>query len=433
MNVLYTGVYFIDILRLAAVLCGIFGFSFSMRRSALLLGAVLVLTGAVVTLLLSDPSNRIFVSLFVQMMFAVICFAEKKRVLAEVTFLLHFALMTAEALVQSVIAMFWYAGMVLESEREVALDAICGMTTCIVILGVTAAISKYTKPVLQHYLKQFGWKQVLYYAVWIFSSGVVIGVASGIAMDNGMIYRYKVAMQLAVCVLGIGMLAFGVLLNVLYEQRKKLKEDDQFKQRCIEQQAAQYEEITVKNKKLLSFRHDQKAYLLALRALIDEGDLTQLRRYTEDLEQKARDFDYIATGNLVADAIVNAQAAWAEEAAVDFFVAGRFPAQMRISDADLAMLLSNGLKNACEAAERCVEKREVFVLIKSYKKMLFLEIRNSAMEAPRVQDGQLLTSKQDKENHGIGTQNMQQVVEKYDGTLTWEYDEEGQVTTKIEI
>ena len=61
MNVLYTGVYFIDILRLAAVLCGIFGFSFSMRRSALLLGAVLVLTGAVVTLLLSDPSNRIFV------------------------------------------------------------------------------------------------------------------------------------------------------------------------------------------------------------------------------------------------------------------------------------------------------------------------------------------------------------------------------------
>ena len=66
-------------------------------------------------------------------------------------------------------------------------------------------------------------------------------------------------------------------------------------------------------------------------------------------------------------------------------------------------------------------------------KMLFPEIRNTVIEAPRVQDGQLLTSKQDKENHGIGTQNMQQVVEKYDGTLTWECDEEGQVTTKSEI
>ncbi|NCE98056.1 hypothetical protein [Emergencia sp. 1XD21-10] len=271
MNVLYTGVYFIDLLRLAVVLCGIFGFSFSLRRDALLLGAVLVLTGALVTLLLTDPTNRIFVSLFVQMMFSIICFEGKKRVLVEVTFLVHFTMMIIEALVQSVIAMFWYTGTVLEGEREVALDAICKMGTCIVILGVTAAISKYTRPVLQRYLKQFGWKQVLYYAVWIFAAGVAIGVASMVAVDNGMIYRYKVAMQLAVCVLGIGMLAFGVLLNVLYEQRKKLKEDDQFKQRCIEQQAAQYQEITVKNKKLQRFRHDQKAYLLALRALIDEG------------------------------------------------------------------------------------------------------------------------------------------------------------------
>ena len=56
--------------------------------------------------------------------------------------------------------------------------------------------------------------------------------------------------------------------------------------------------------------------------------------------------------------------------------------------------------------------------------MLFLEIRNTAIEAPRVQDGQLLTSKQDKENHGIGTQNMQQVVEKYDGTLDISYTED---------
>ena len=48
MNVLYTGVYFIDILRLAVVLCGIFGFSFSKRRSALFGSAVLVLTGALV-------------------------------------------------------------------------------------------------------------------------------------------------------------------------------------------------------------------------------------------------------------------------------------------------------------------------------------------------------------------------------------------------
>lgn len=65
--------------------------------------------------------------------------------------------------------------------------------------------------------------------------------------------------------------------------------------------------------------------------------------------------------------------------------------------------------------------------------MLFLEIKNSAAAAPVQQGDFLLTSKEDKENHGIGTRNMKRVIEKYDGMLSWEYDGECSVTTKIEI
>ncbi len=433
MNVLYTGAYFISLLSLIIVMRGIFGFSFSTRIIDLICGAVLVLAGAIVTLLLTDPSNRIFVSLFVQIIFSVICFKGKKRVLAEVSFLAHFTLLIIDALVQSVIVMIWYIGTEITDDYAVLLDVIYKAATCILISMLSIIIPKHTKKVLQCYFKRFNWRHVLYYMLWIFSSGIVIGFASGMAMDNGMIYRYKVAMQLAMCILSIGILSFGVLLNVLYEQGKKLKEDDRFKQMCIEQQAAQYEEITVKNRNLQRFRHDQKAYLMALRALIDQGDLAQLRQYTEDIERKTREFDYIATGNMVADAILNEEAARAEDAGVEFFTAGRFPGKLQISDSDLAVLLSNAVKNACEAAVQCREKREVSVFIKSYKKTLFLEIKNSADAAPVVRDGHLLTSKEDKLNHGIGIQNMKQVVEKYNGTLTWEYDGECYVTTKIEI
>ena len=433
MNVLYTGVYFISLLSLIIVMRGIFGFSFSTRTRDLICGAVLVLTGAIVTLLLSDPSDRIFVSLFVQIIVSAICFEGKRSVLAEVSFLVHFTIMIVEALVQSIIVMIWYVGTEISGEHEVVLDVVYQAGTCFLISIFSMIVSRYTPKVLQRYLKQFNWRHVLYYLLWIFSSGIVIGFASGMAMDNGMIYRYKVTMQLAICVLSIGILSFGVLLNVLYEQRKKLKEDDRFKQMCIEQQTAQYEEMTVKNRKLQHFRHDQKAYLLALRALIEQGDLTQLRQYTEDIERKVGESDYIATGNMVADAILNERAAWADGAEVEFFTAGRFPGKLQISDSDLAVLLSNAVKNACEAAIRCREKREVFVFIKSYKKALFLEIKNSADVAPVMRDGHLLTNKTDRVNHGIGTQNMKQVVEKYNGTLSWEYDGECYVTTKIEI
>lgn len=433
MNVLYTGAYFVSLLSLIIVMCGIFGFSFSARKRELAVGAVLVLAGAVITLLLKDPSNRIFVFLFVQIVFAVICFEGKKRVLAEVSFLVHFSVMIVQALVQSIIAMIWYVGLIVDGEQEVILDTVCEIGACLLISIFTAAVSRYTKVALQQYLKDFNWRHVLYYILWIFSSGIVIGFASGMAMDNGMIYRYKVVMQLAICVLSVGILAFGVLLNVLYEQRKKLKEDDRLKQMCIEQQAEQYAEITIKNQKLQHFRHDQKAYLLALRALIDKGDLAQLRQYTEDIKQKTNETDYIATGNMVADAILNEQAAWAEENHIAFFVTGRIPDGLKISDFDLAVLLSNGIKNACEAAAKCEEKREVFVFIKSYKRTLYLEIKNSAIAAPMQQGEYLLTSKEDEENHGIGTQNMKQVIEKYDGMLSWEHDGEYHVITNIEI
>lgn len=96
----------------------------------------------------------------------------------------------------------------------------------------------------------------------------------------------------------------------------------------------------------------------------------------------------------------------------------RMNQKLRVSDADLASLLSNAVKNACEAATLCEEERSVEVCVRSYKQKLFLEIRNSAIAAPTAGDGHLATTKEDVENHGIGTRNMADIVEKYEGKLT---------------
>ena len=180
MNVLYTGAYFVSLLSLIILMYGVFGFSFSIEKRNLAFGTVLVLAGAVTVLLLEDPSNRIFVSLFVQIIFAVSCFEGKKRVLAEVSFLVHFTLLSVEALIQSVIAMIWYAGIELNTKQEAVLDTICEVVKCLVIVIFTLIVSRYTQKVLQHYLKQFNWRHVLYYILWIFSSGIGFGFASGI-------------------------------------------------------------------------------------------------------------------------------------------------------------------------------------------------------------------------------------------------------------
>lgn len=40
-----------------------------------------------------------------------------------------------------------------------------------------------------------------------------------------------------------------------------------------------------------------------------------------------------------------------------------------------------------------------------------------------VASGQLVTSKKDSKNHGIGTKNMQHIAEKYHGSMKWYYKE----------
>lgn len=433
MNWIYTGVYFADLVRLALVMCGIFGFSLSMNKGCLAGGFLTVLGGAVVTLFLQDPSNRIFVFLAAQVLFAVLCLDGKKKVLAEISFLVHFALLTVDAMVQSIVIFIWYDGAVLSEAQHVGLNAMSKLITLIIVIAIAGLILNSYKKALHKYMVTFNLKLFFYYFICIVFSGIVIGYAGIMAADQVMIYRYKVALYVASGVLGIVILVFGVLLNVFFIQRNRLREDDLFKQKCIEEQTAQYALITRKNEQLQRFRHDQKAYVLALKGIMRKGDIEQLQEYVDDVDQRIKEFDYIATGNMVGDAILNAQAESAEKAGVAFHVAGRFPERMRITDADLASLLSNAVKNAYEAAAQCGKNRFVKVQIKTYRQKIFLEICNSAAAAPQFQDGHLVTTKKDRKSHGIGTQNMADITEKYDGKLTWEYDGNGHVITKIEI
>lgn len=433
MNWIYTGVYFVDLLRLLLVMCSIFGFSFSKRKERLVGGLFLILLGAVSVLLLKDISNRIFLFLIAQVLFSVLCLEGKKRVLAEVSFLVHFGLLTLDAVAQSMMVFIWYDEVFLNAMQHVVLNVASKLVTLVIVIVLTGIVSTFDRAQLSKYINTFNLKLFLYYFVCITASGIVISYAGIMATDQVMIYRYKVALYIASGVLSIIILIFGILLNAYLVQRNRLRENDMFKQKCIEEQAAQYELITHKNQQLQRFRHDQKAYILVLKNIVEKGDMLKLKQYINELGQKISDIDYIATGNLIGDAILNAQAEKAEKENITFQVIGRFSERMNISDADLASLLSNAVKNACEAAMHCGEKGFVEIRIKSYKQKLFLEIRNSALSAPVFRDGHLVTTKKDKKEHGIGTQNMEDITAKYDGKLTWKYDDSGYVTTKIEI
>jgi sensor histidine kinase regulating citrate/malate metabolism len=104
-------------------------------------------------------------------------------------------------------------------------------------------------------------------------------------------------------------------------------------------------------------------------------------------------------------------------------VAGGFPSELHIIPVDLCVIFANLITNAVEAI-RLLEnynQRDNFIDIKisSYKEDVYIDVKNPTMKNIDIQNGTLITTKQDKRFHGFGTKNMKQRVEKYHGTVNF--------------
>lgn len=186
-----------------------------------------------------------------------------------------------------------------------------------------------------------------------------------------------------------------------------------------------------------SVRHDIKNDLLVLRELLlqncstsDKNTLenTEIWHYFEDVYQSVDQLDSrVHTGNAVSDAIVNAKFRFARREidnirldAEEFIL----PESTVIKAYDIGIILNNGLDNTIEACEKLYRKQPEavpFITVRSFqaKGMYFLEIENSFDGAilPREEGGFPITTKKDKEVHGIGLKNIRNCARKYDGDV----------------
>ena len=97
---------------------------------------------------------------------------------------------------------------------------------------------------------------------------------------------------------------------------------------------------------------------------------------------------------------------------------------------DICCIFANLLDNAVESAEKSAEK---YVDCKLYKnnQLYFIEISNSCDDRPTAEKTHLITSKKDKECHGIGMMSVKDTVKKYHGDLHFEYTEENHIFTTV--
>ena len=101
------------------------------------------------------------------------------------------------------------------------------------------------------------------------------------------------------------------------------------------------------------------------------------------------------------------------------------PPILRINNVDMCILLGNLLDNAVEACSRMSAQTDRFIDVDIRLKGMFLsvDIANSYSGLLNVNGGRYLTTKLKQESHGLGISNVERVVKKYEGRLTFTHDD----------
>lgn len=202
-----------------------------------------------------------------------------------------------------------------------------------------------------------------------------------------------------------------------------------------------YDEVENIYRQIRGWRHDYHHHIQVIKACLALGQIEELDRYCDRLDQDLKTVDnVIKTGNVMLDAILNSKLSLAIHKDINITCKANVSKELEISDVDLCILLGNLLDNAMEACTAVdinnggQEKLEfdhpfIRVYIGMKGKHLYICVTNAVYGRVNRVGGRFISTKKSA-SHGFGLARMEKICKKYDGYCK-QNSEQGVFTTEI--
>ena len=197
-----------------------------------------------------------------------------------------------------------------------------------------------------------------------------------------------------------------------------MKEREISYQYMLRSQSEYFDSLMKNDAEMRKLRHDMRAHITALQELATENKDDKVLEYLSGMEVKTNLTNTKRyTGNNAVDAVINELTRQMDENGIEFNFDGIINVREEIKDFDLCTIFYNILMNAIEGcmAVEGADKKTISVKVKNIGDKLGISIENETILEKIPETGILVTTKEDKVNHGFGTMNVKEVVSKYDG------------------
>ena len=206
---------------------------------------------------------------------------------------------------------------------------------------------------------------------------------------------------------------FFMIINKEYERAFKLEIQKQQYEQQISSQSKHIDEILVMQKQIKKFRHDISHHFTALKGFFANQQIEDGLTYIEKINDSLEHTEIVDTGNTAFDAIISTKKALAESKNIEFTLQIQIPEKLKVDAVDLCVIFGNSLDNAIEGCEKLENQRMINVSAIYDDCQLICKITNTAS----LSTTDLHTTKDDKENHGFGLENIKQALSKYNHVM----------------
>ena len=228
----------------------------------------------------------------------------------------------------------------------------------------------------------------------------------------------------------ITLCAIALAMNLIYKFYSSYFEiyyskiENTYLQRLIESQIEHYRNIDKSYSMIKKYKHDMKNHLVCLNHLLNRQEIEKAKSYLEQISEGIlKGEDIFDTGNYILDAIITEKSITAKSKGIKFTTSIMINKNIKIDPVDWCIIFGNALDNAIEACEKVEENRK-FISLKllSRSNTFIVKIINSSENDFIIEKKKYLTTKKNKEEHGIGMDNIGKSIEKYDGILNTRYE-----------